>query len=673
MEKEEIETLHLVANTVRGLSMDAVQKANSGHPGLPMGCAPLGAFLFGNYLNYNPKDPEWINRDYMILSAGHGSMWLYSLLHLAGYDVSMEDLRNFRQMGSKTPGHPERHDTPGVEVTTGPLGQGTGNAVGAALAYKQLAERFNRPGAEIFTNKVFALAGDGCLMEGVAQEACAIAGHLKLNNLVLFYDRNHVTLDGPYEQSASENVAMRYQAMGWEVCEIAQFNDMQEIENVLSKLRGFQEKPILCVYDSVIGYGSPNKQGTSKAHGSPLGEDEVKLAKETLGIPLEPTFFVPEAVREFFKGRQKRLTDEYSKWEATFAAWKKKYPELHKELVAMQKQEAPKALWDELEKMDMKTPVAGRAASSEVIQLVAKHCPWLVSMSADLSGSDKTKIKAEEDVKAGHYLARNFNMGVREHGMAAVANGMAATGFYQPMIGTFYCFSDYMRPAVRLAALSNLRVHYQWTHDSIGLGEDGPTHQAVEHSAALRAMPNMYLFRPGDEREVRLMWRYAMTHNKGPCGFVLSRQSMPKIAACDNVRYEDGFARGAYVVKPEAKGKIDYTFFATGSELSLAMEVASKLESMGKNVRVTSVPCFELFEDQPVEYRNKIVRGDLGMRVCIEAQSSFGWEKFIGVDGVAITVDSFGRSAPYKDVYEFFGLTVDRIVDHVLTPVKKTA
>lgn len=671
MDKQLQETLKLVANTVRGLSMDGVQKANSGHPGLPMGCASLGAYLYGCQLNYFPKDPHWINRDLMILSAGHGSMWLYSLLHLSGYNVTLEDLMKFRQLGSKTPGHPERLDTEGVEVTTGPLGQGVANAVGFALSYKILAEKFNRPDAEIFTNTIYALAGDGCLMEGISNEASAFAGHVGLNNLVLFYDRNWVTLDGFYKESASESVAMRYQAMGWEVCEISHFNDFEEIHSVLTKLRNSRSKPILCIYDSVIGYGSPHKQGTNKSHGSPLGPDEVKLSKEFLGIPVEPAFYVPEAVKEFFKEKQINLEAQYRKWHDQFATWKKKYPELAKELEAMQKQEMPQGFLDELEKMQIKTPCAGRAASAEVLQVMAKHLPYFITGSADLSESDKTHLEAFPTIEAEKFQGRNLKFGVREHGMAAIANGMAATGFFQPAVGTFFCFSDYMRPAVRLAALSHLPVRFIWTHDSIGLGEDGPTHQAVEQLASLRAMPNFYLFRPGDESEVRHAWRYTMTHKKGPTGMVLSRQAMPKIVEC-NKPYEESVAKGAYILREENKEKpIDFTFFSTGSELSLTIEVAEKLVSMSKNVRVVSVPCFELFNDQPEDYRRLVMGGNLGQRVAIEAASSFGWAQFVGIDGICITVDTFGKSAPAKDVYAFFGFTVENIVEHLLTPIKK--
>ena len=671
MDKHLQETLKLVAHTVSGLSMDAVQKANSGHPGLPLGCASLGAYLYGSQLNYHPKNSHWINRDIMILSAGHGSMWLYSLLHLSGYNLSIEDLMKFRQLHSKTPGHPERLDTEGVEVTTGPLGQGVANAVGFALSYKILAEKFNRPDAEIFTNTIYALAGDGCLMEGISNEASAFAGHIGLNNLVLFYDRNWVTLDGFYKESASESVAMRYQAMGWEVCEISHFNDFEEIDSVLNKLKGSRSKPILCIYDSVIGYGSPNKQGTCKVHGSPLGLDEIKLTKEFLGIPQEPTFYVPEAVKEFFQEREKKLDIQYHKWQEKFSTWQKKYPDLARELEAMSRQEIPDLFIDELENMQIKTPSAGRAASAEVIQLIAKHLTYFITGSADLSESDKTHLEAFEMIEAEKFQGRNLKFGVREHGMAGIANGMAASGFFQPAVGTFFCFSDYMRPSIRLAALSHLPVRFIWTHDSIGLGEDGPTHQAVEQLASLRAMPNFYLFRPGDEREVRHAWRYCMSHKKGPTGMVLSRQAMPKIQAC-NKPYEESVAKGAYILKEEAKGQpIDFTFFSTGTELSLAMEVAEKLSSMSKNVRVVSVPCFKLFDDQTEGYREKVIGGDLGQRVAIEAGSSFGWSQFIGIEGIAITVDTFGKSAPAKDVYAYFGFTVENIVEHVLTPIKK--
>jgi transketolase len=655
------QTLAKVANTIRGLSMDAVQKADSGHPGLPMGCAEIGAYLFGHWLNYNPKDPKWINRDRFILSAGHGSMLLYSCLHLSGYPLTLDDLKNFRQWHSKTPGHPESLDTEGVETTTGPLGQGAGVSVGQALGLKILAAKFNTEKHQIFTNKVIALVSDGDIMEGVCSEASSLAGHLKLDNLIFLYDSNKITLDGPMSESCSEDTKARYKAYGWDVYEI-DGKDLDALEDTLSHLRKTQTKPCFVVTHTVIGQGSPNKAGTHKAHGSPLGPDEVKASKEALGIPLDD-FYVPQGVKSFFEKKLEQDAVKEKEWRRTFDSWVKENPEKFQEFTAMQQQTLPQDLEAKLQALEIKSPVAGRKASQDVLNLLADLLPYLIGGSADLSGSDLTMIKKFPLIAPGVFSGRNIKFGVREFGMSTIATGISQTGFFLPFIGTFLTFSDYMRNAIRLAALQRAHVVYQFTHDSIFLGEDGPTHQPIEHYAALRAMPNLQVIRPADSHEVKGAWIAALRY-KGPTAIILSRQNLPELAET-NVPYAEGVGRGGYIIKRE-KSKPNFTLFATGSEVSLALNVASELEKRGKSVRVVSLPCWELFDEQPKDYRQSVAGGDLGMRVSIEAGTEFGWHKFIGLDGIAISIDHFGASAPASVLAKEFGFNVDAILERLL-------
>lgn len=650
-----------IANTIRVLSMDAVQKADSGHPGLPMGCAELGAYLWGCAMRYNPKDPKWLNRDHFILSAGHGSMLLYSCLHLSGYDLSLEDIKNFRQLHSKTPGHPEEADTPGVETTTGPLGQGLGNAVGQALGFKLLASKFNTDKHKIIDNKIFCLMGDGCVMEGVTSEVSSFAGHLKLDNLIVIYDANRVTLDGPLSESCSEDTKMRYQAYGWEVFEV-DGNDLDAIHAVLTQVRENQDRPRLIIARTVIGKGAPNKAGTSKVHGSPLGAEEVTATKIALGLPEEP-FYIPQAVTDFFKKKLLQDVAQEDEWRRTFELWAKANPDKLREFEAMAQQKLPADLEEKLQAIQITSPIAGRKASQEVLNVLADLLPQLYGGSADLSVSDLTMLKKFPIITPGVFTGRNIKFGVREFGMATIATGMAQTRMITPFIGTFLTFSDYMRNAIRLASLMKEQVIYQFTHDSIFLGEDGPTHQPIEHLAALRAIPNLDVIRPADVNEVKMAWIAALRYD-GPTALILSRQNLPELSQT-NVSYANGVGRGAYIIKKETRMP-DYTLFATGSEVHLAMDAAIELEKHGKAVRVVSMPCWEIFERQPPEYKAGIVGGNLGRRVSIEAGVEQGWHKYIGFDGIAICMEGFGASAPYKELAKEFGFTVESILDRLL-------
>jgi transketolase len=658
---EQKKILKEIANTIRGLSMDAVQKADSGHPGLPMGCAEIGAYLWGYLLRYNARDPKWLNRDRFILSAGHGSMLLYACLYLAGYDVSLEEIKHFRQLHSITPGHPESYLTPGVETTTGPLGQGLGNAVGHALALKMLAARFNTENHPIITSKVYTLMGDGCMMEGCTSEVSSLSGHLRLDNLIAIYDANHVTLDGPLSESCSEDTGARYLAYGWDVYHM-DGNDLDAIHETFTKARHQQTKPCLIIANTIIGKGSPNKAGTYKVHGSPLGPDEVKVAKDNLGIPQE-SFFVPPSVYDFFNKKREQEARMEEQWKQLFKAWGEANPEKLREFERMARRTLPEDLEQKLWAIPIQAPIAGRKASHEVLNVLGDMLPFLYGGSADLSVSDLTMMQHFPIVTAGNFQGRNIKFGVREFGMATIATGLSQTGMVVPFIGTFLTFSDYMRNAIRLCALMHDHVIYHFTHDSIFLGEDGPTHQPVEHYAALRAIPNLYVIRPGDSNEVKMAWLAAL-HYSGPTALILSRQNLPDLEQT-KVPYAEGMGRGAYILKRETS-KPDYTLIATGSELHLAMNVAQELERLGKSVRVISMPCWELFEEQPIEYKNSLFEGDLGRRVSIEAGVDQGWHQYIGREGIAIAMKGFGASAPYKDLQKEFGFTVEAILKRIL-------
>lgn len=662
MDEDLKKELAKIASTIKQLSIEAVEKANSGHPGLPLGCAELGAFLYGYQLRHNPKNPDWLDRDRMVLSAGHGSMWLYSCLHLAGFDVSLEDIKKFRQLHSKTPGHPEYHETEGVEATTGPLGQGVGNAVGMALGMKLLGAKFNTDEFNLFNNKVFCLAGDGCIMEGVSSEASSLAGHLQLDNLILIYDSNKICLDGDLVECCSEDTKARYIAYGWDVHEIDGY-DFDEMQELFASIRENQEKPTLVIAHTIIGHGAPGLEGTHKVHGSPLGPEELEKTKKNLGLS-EEEFYVPQSVITYFDQKKTKDATLEDEWNEMYRKWSQSNPELAKEFETMKEKRLPADLAQELEKIEMKNPIAGRAASHTVINYLAKMIPQLYGGSADLSGSDKTMMKDYELVKPGHFGGRNIKYGVREFGMGTIANGLSLTGMITPFCGTFLTFSDYMRNSIRLASLSHYHVIYQFTHDSIFLGEDGPTHQAVEHYASLRAIPNLHVIRPADSWEVKMAWMLALQY-EGPTALILTRQNLPEIPET-HVPFEQGMAKGGYILKKE-KSKPDFTLFATGSEVSLAMDVAASLEKIGKQVRVVSMPCTEVFDKQPKEYKESIIGGDLGTRVSIEAGVDQGWYKYIGREGIAICMESFGLSAPAPDLATEFGFTVDAILERLIS------
>ncbi len=661
MDAEVKKQLGKIANTVRELSMEAVQKANSGHPGLPMGCAEFGAFLYGVLLRHNPKNPKWLNRDRLVLSAGHGSMWLYSLLHLAGFDLSMDEIKRFRQLHSKTPGHPEYHITKGVEATTGPLGQGVGNAVGQALGLKLLQARFNSAEFPLFTGKVYCLAGDGCLMEGVSSEASSLAGHLCLDNLVLIHDANKVTLDGFLEESFSEDVQQRYLSYGWDVFALDGY-DFDQMEKIFFHLRDHQTKPTFVMMRTIIGKGSPNKAGTHKVHGSPLGVEEVEATKKALGLPEEP-FYVPQSVYTFFEQKKGKDAALEQSWKEMFRRFSDHEPTLAKLFMQMVEKKLPDDLEEKLYKVEIKSPMATRSSSQVVLNALGEWLPELIGGSADLSGSDMTMMKKYPIITKDQFAGRNIKYGVREFAMAAAATGLAQTDMIIPYVGTFLTFSDYMRNAVRLAALSKVQVIYQFTHDSVFLGEDGPTHQPVEHYAALRVIPQLHVIRPADNNEIKMAWLAALRY-LGPTALILSRQNLPELACC-KLPYDQGMGRGAYIIKKE-NSKADFTLMATGSEVSLALDVATALEKIGKGVRVISMPCWELFEEQTDAYKQSVLGGSIGRRVSIESGVSFGWAKWVGPEGITISIDSFGESAPQSDLAAEFGFTVDAILDRLL-------
>ena len=675
MSKQNIDQLCI--NTIRTLSMDAVQQANSGHPGAPMGLAPVVYELWQKYLRYDPANPVWPNRDRFVLSAGHASMLLYSTLHLTGVRaytlegqvlkepaISMDEIKRFRQLDSKTPGHPESHITSGVETTTGPLGQGAGNSVGMAIASKWLAANYNQPDFEIFNFKTYALCGDGDLMEGVAAEAASLAGHLRLGNLCWIYDNNHVTLDGPASWSFSEDVMTRFVGYGWNVTRVADANDLLMLARAYETFLKTTDKPTLIVVDSHIGYGSPHKQDTYEAHGEPLGVEEVKLAKDNYEWPADAKFLVPDGVYQHFNdGIGKRGGDAHAQWVKMWRDYKVKYPELAKQLELMQKRELPEG-WDKdlpVFPADAKG-MASRESAGKTVNALAKNIPWLIGGSADLAKSNKTNLEfpGAGDFLPGEYTGRNLHYGVREHAMGAAMNGMVLTKL-RPFGGTFFNFSDYVKPAIRLGAVMEQPVIYVFTHDSIGLGEDGPTHQPIEQLAALRAMPNILVLRPGDANEVVEAWKLAISHLHGPTALVLSRQAMPTL---DRTKFAaaSGVAKGAYVLSDAPGGKPDVILLGTGTELSLCVAGQEKLAAEGVKVRVVSIPSFELFEKQDAEYKESVLPAAVTARVSVEMASTFGWDRYVGPKGKMVGMHTFGASAPLKDLLKKFGFTVENVV-----------
>ena len=650
---------NLIANTIRGLAMDAVQRANSGHPGMPMGCADFASVLFLKFLKHSPAHPQWPDRDRYVQSAGHGSMLLYSLLHLSGYDLSLDDLRNFRQWGSRTPGHPEYGLTPGVETTTGPLGQGCGNAVGMALAEAMLAAKFNRDGLPVVDHRTYVIASDGDLMEGVSHEAFALAGHLGLHKLIVFYDSNRITIEGSTDLAYSDDVRKRFEGYHWSVLEI-DGHDHAAIECALTAALAEKQRPTLIIGHTHIAKGSPHAQDSAKSHGEPLGAEEVKATKKALGLPDDREFFVPDEVREVFGRRRHELEAQEETWTRLFAAYSKAHPDLAAEFKRHLERGIPMDLERHLPAFDPGKAIATRQASGAVLQKLAGVLPQLVGGSADLGGSNNTALKDYPSVGPRSYSGRNLHFGVREHAMGSVLSGMALHGGWIVYGGTFLVFSDYFKPSIRLAAMMELPVIYVFTHDSIFLGEDGPTHQPIEQLAGLRAIPNLTVIRPADGDETAHAWLAALRNTHGPTALILTRQSVPTLDR-SKLAPAQGLAQGAYILWQSAQKKPDIVLIATGSEVALALDAARDLATDGTAVRVVSMPCFSLFDRQPASVRQDVLPPDCPRRLAIEAASSMGWDRYVGPTGRTICLDHFGASAPYKILSEKFGFTVANV------------
>jgi transketolase len=676
----------LCVDTIRMLCVDAVEKAKSGHPGAPMGLAPAAYILWTRFLKHNPKNPSWLDRDRFVLSAGHASMLLYSMLHLTGYDLPLEQVKQFRQWESKTPGHPERGFTPGVETTTGPLGQGFGNGVGMAIAEAYLAARYNRPGFDIVDHFTYAIVSDGDLMEGVAAEAASLAGHLKLGKLIYLYDNNLISLAASTDMTFTEERARRFDAYGWHTQSVDDGNDLDAIDKALAAARAETARPSLILVRTHIGYGSPGKQDTFEAHGAPLGEAEAKRTRENLGWPAEPPFYVPEEARARFNQGIKTGQSAEARWQERFAAYAKEFPDLAREFEQLLRGELPQG-WDSgipIFPADAKG-IATRTASGRILNAIATKLPGLIGGSADLNPSTFTALQNLGDFEspardfthsqgsaggAANYAGRNLHFGVREHGMGAALNGMAAHGGIIPFGSTFLIFSDYLRPSIRLAALMELGVVYVFTHDSIGVGEDGPTHQPVEQLAALRAIPRLVVIRPGDANETAAAWRVAIESRNRPVALALSRQNLPTL---DRGRFAaaDGLRKGAYILADAPDGKPDLVLIGTGSELSLTVAAREKLAERNIRARVVSMPSWELFDEQPRAYRDEVLPRAVEPRLAVEAALPQGWHRYVGDGGDVVGIERFGASAPGNVVMEKFGFTVDRVVERALALLKR--
>lgn len=671
----------LCINTIRALALDAVQKAESGHPGLPLGCAPMAYVLWTRFLRHNPKNPAWANRDRFLLSAGHGSMLLYALLYLTGYDLPLDELKNFRQWNSKTPGHPENVLTPGVEITTGPLGQGFANGVGMAMGAAHLAARFNQPDYPVIDHNVYAIVSDGDLMEGVASEAASLAGHLKLGKLIYLYDDNKVTIEGFTDLAFTENVARRFEAYGWHTSTVEDGNDLAAIESAIRDAQAVTDHPSLISIKTIIGYGMPTA-GTRKAHSDAPGEEAVRETKRQLGWPEDKSFYVPEEALAHFREAVERGAQEESEWNALVRKYEQEHAELGRGFRTTMSGELPENWEQHLPSFENAKPMATRAASGEVINALAPHMPMLVGGSADLGVSNNTDIKEGGSFQSGSYDGRIVHFGVREHAMGATMTGISLNGGLIPYGGTFMCFSDYMKPAIRLAALSEVQVIYIFTHDSVGLGEDGPTHQPIEHLAALRAIPHLFVIRPADPHETREAWRIAISRRHAPTALALTRQKVPLL---DQQRYAsaEGARRGAYILaeaettgdgadNSTGNGKTtpSLILLATGSEVSLALEAREKLQQEGTPTRVVSMPCWELFEEQPEDYRNEVLPPLLTARLAIEAGARLGWDRYVGPTGDALCLDRFGASAPGDVALRELGFNVDNVLQRARALLK---
>ena len=660
----------LAINAIRVLAMDAVQAANSGHPGTPMALAPLGYVLWTRHLRHNPRDPAWPNRDRFVLSAGHASMFLYSLLYLTGYDLGLDDIKAFRQWESRTPGHPEYGHTPGVETTTGPLGQGFGNAVGMAVAEAHLAAEFNRETHDIIDHHTYFVASDGDMMEGVSHEAASFAGHLELGKLIGFYDDNHITIEGDTDLTFGDDTRKRFEAYGWQVLNVADVNDLDAIDRAITDAKQETGRPSLIIVRTHIAYGSPNKVDTAEAHGAPLGEDEIRLTKDALGYPSQEPFYVPDEVLEHWRKATVRGVAFQNGWLRQYLAYSKAHPSLARELDRRLKGELPSGWEDTLPTFTAKDgSTATRAASGKVINAIGPKIPELIGGSADLAGSTNTIMKDAGHFSAENYAGRNFHFGIREHGMGSVMNGMALHGGVIPYGATFLVFTDYMRPPMRLAAIMGLHVIYVFTHDSIGLGEDGPTHQPVEHLTALRCVPNMTVIRPADSGETVEAWRVAIKRKGGPVALVLTRQ---KLGFIDRSKYAPaaGVARGAYTLLDAKDGKPEVVLMASGSEVAVILEAQATLERQGVRARAVSMPSHNLFAEQTQAYRDEVLPPGV-KRVSIEAAHPMSWQRWVAPDGIALGIERYGASAPYERIYEELGLMAGNVVEAALRLVRK--
>ncbi len=664
MTQDELDQLCI--NTIRTLAMDAVQKANSGHPGMPMGAAPMAYVLWTRFLKHNPANLHWPNRDRFVLSAGHGSMLLYSLLHLSGYDLPLEELQNFRQWGSRTPGHPEHGLTPGVETTTGPLGQGFANGVGMAIAERFLAEHFNRLEHTMVDHYTYAIVSDGDLMEGVASEAASLAGHLGLGKLIYFYDNNHISIEGSTDLAFTEDVKHRFEAYGWHVQRVEDGNDLTAIVAAIEAAQAATDQPSLIMVRTHIAYGSPGKQDSAEAHGAPLGEEEVRRTKENLGWPIEPPFYIPDEALTHFREAVERGQAWEAEWQARFEAYAAEYPQLAAQWQTAMNGQLPVG-WDaDLPHfIPADGPLATRQVSGQVLNAVAPYLPTLLGGSADLAPSNNTLLKQYDDITRDDFNGRNLHFGVREHAMGSIANGMALHGGVIPYTGTFLVFSDYMRPPIRLAAMMGLPVNFIFTHDSVWLGEDGPTHQPIEQLAALRAIPGLIVLRPADATETVEAWRVALTHQNGPVALAFTRQKLPVLDRTE-LAAASGVARGAYVLADAGDEQPDIILIATGSEVHPALEAREQLAEQGVKARVVSMPSWELFDQQSQTYQDQVLPPTVTAHLAIEAGVPQGWHRYVGPSGEVIGLDRFGASAPYKTLMERLGFTAEHIASRAL-------